>query len=93
MDEEELHAEVVAHQAKMKRLRDVEMQARDALLRRAHEEGMRIVDIMRATGYSRETVRQAIKPEAKAASRAAVIKRRQESRPPTWTRPTTPRPE
>lgn len=49
---------------------------RDERLRKAAEMGLRQVDIMRLTGYSRETVRQALKPEARAAVREAAGRRR-----------------
>lgn len=48
---------------------------RDERLRKAAAMGLRQVDIIKLTGYSRETVRQALKPEARAAVRAAVERR------------------
>jgi len=49
---------------------------RDQLLREAAEEGgLRQIDIIKLTGYSRETVRQALNPQARAAVRAAVERR------------------
>lgn len=49
---------------------------RDAGLRRARDAGWRPVDIERFTGYSRETVRQALNPEARAAAKKAAADRR-----------------
>jgi hypothetical protein len=41
------------------------LQRRDARLREFHARGWRPVDLQRATGYSRETIRQALHPEAR----------------------------
>ena len=41
------------------------MQARDAQLREFHARGWRPVDLQRVTGYSRETIRQALHPQAR----------------------------
>lgn len=46
---------------------------RDARLREFHARGWRPVDLQRVTGYSRETIRQALHPEVR---RAANISRR-----------------
>src|SRR5262245_15427425 len=40
---------------------------RDAQLREFHAQGWRPVDLQRITGYSRETIRQALHPEAREA--------------------------
>jgi len=50
--------------------------ARDEGLREVAAMGLRQVDIIRLTGYSRETVRQALKPEARAAVKKATEQRR-----------------
>ena len=50
--------------------------ARDEGLREVAAMGLRQVDIIRLTGYSRETVRQALKPEARAAVKKATEERR-----------------
>lgn len=49
---------------------------RDAGLRRARDAGWRPVDIEKVTGYSREAVRQALNPEARAAAKKAAANRR-----------------
>lgn len=49
---------------------------RDEQLREAAAMGLRQVDIIKLTGLSRETVRQALKPEARAAVRQAAEERR-----------------
>lgn len=49
---------------------------RDAGLRRARDEGWRPVDLERLTGYSREAIRQALNPEARAAAKRAAADRR-----------------
>jgi hypothetical protein len=49
------------------------MMRRDATLREFHARGWRPVDLQRATGYSRETIRQALHPEVR---RAANTSRR-----------------
>jgi hypothetical protein len=60
------------------------LQRRDAELREFHARGWRPVDLQRATGYSRETIRQALNPDVRQAANtsrrkpAAVI-----SAPPT----------
>lgn len=46
---------------------------RDAQLRAFHAEGWRPVDLQRVTGYSRETIRQALNAQAR---RAANVSRR-----------------
>lgn len=52
------------------------LEERDAALRNAHAEGWKQVDIIRATGFSREAVRLALNPEARAAVKKAVADRR-----------------
>ena len=49
------------------------MMRRDATLREFHARGWRPIDLQRATGYSRETIRQALHPEVR---RAANTNRR-----------------
>jgi len=49
------------------------LQRRDAQLREFHARGWRPVDLQRVTGYSRETIRQALHPEVR---RAANTNRR-----------------
>lgn len=49
---------------------------RDARLRKAEEMGLRQVEIVKLTGYSRETVRQALNPEVRNAARRAAEQRR-----------------
>ncbi len=65
--------------AAAKRFRDAPRRAieeRDAALRRAAAEGWKQADIIRATGFSREAVRQALNPDARAAVKKAVANRR-----------------
>lgn len=65
-------------QAAAQRFREAPKRAleeRDAALQQAAAEGWKQVDIIRATGFSRETVRQALKPEARAAVRDAEARR------------------
>jgi hypothetical protein len=52
---------------------------RDATLREFHARGWRPIDLQRATGYSRETIRQALHPEVR---RAANTNRRKTTSPP-----------
>jgi hypothetical protein len=52
---------------------------RDATLREFHARGWRPIDLQRATGYSRETIRQALHPEVR---RAANTSRRKATSPP-----------
>lgn len=52
------------------------LEARDAVIREVAESGLRQVDIIRITGYSRETVRQALNPEIRAAMKKAAEERR-----------------
>lgn len=42
------------------------LERRDAALRAFHAAGWRPVDLQRVTGYSRETIRQALNPQARA---------------------------
>lgn len=51
------------------------IEKRDTALRQAAAEGWRQTDIIAATGFSRETVRQALNPQARAAVRAAEAQR------------------
>jgi hypothetical protein len=60
------------------------MMRRDATLREFHARGWRSVDLQRATGYSRETIRQALRPEVR---RAANTSRRKVTASPS--RPAT----
>jgi hypothetical protein len=53
---------------------------RDAQLREFHARGWRPIDLQRATGYSRETIRHALHPEAR---RAANTSRRKVVRAPS----------
>jgi DNA-binding phage protein len=51
------------------------LEERDAALQRAAAEGWRQTELARATGFSRETIRQALNPDARAAVRAAEAQR------------------
>jgi hypothetical protein len=46
------------------------LETRDARLREYHERGWRPVDLQRVTGYSRETIRQALHPNVRAVTNA-----------------------
>lgn len=46
------------------------LEERDAKLRQAIDAGWKQADIVRVTGYSRETIRQALNPEIRAQLRA-----------------------
>lgn len=60
------------------------LEERDAKLRRAIDAGWKQADIVRVTGYSRETIRQALNPEIRAQLRA----RRAAKRPSATEEPT-----
>jgi hypothetical protein len=75
--EAELRAIVAEYEAAPEKA----LQARDAGIRSVAEKGLRQVDIIRITGYSRETVRQALKPEAREAARRAVAERARTAAP------------
>ncbi len=72
MTEEELKEVVERFRTAPERARE----ERDEGLRRARAEGWRPVDIQRVTGYSAETIRQALNPEARVAARQQVAERR-----------------
>ncbi len=48
--------------------KDAALTERDARLRAFHTAGWRPVDLQRVTGYSRETIRQALRPEVRRAT-------------------------
>ncbi len=60
--------------------KDAALMRRDAQLREFHARGWRPVDIQRVTGYSRETIRQALHPEVRRATNTS--RRKAPSRPP-----------
>ena len=64
--EQALHAAVAQYDESKRRL----LAERDALLRAFHANGWRPVDLQRATGYSRETIRHALHPETRQATNA-----------------------
>lgn len=70
--EEELRAVVAEYEAALPRA----LEARDEGIRRIAAKGLRQVDIIRITGYSRETVRQALNPEIRAAMKRAAEERK-----------------
>lgn len=51
------------------------LEERDARLRAARDSGRSQADIVRVTGYARETVRQALNPEIRAAVKRAAAER------------------
>lgn len=59
--EEELRQVVATYEATKK----AALEQRDAALRAFHAAGWRPVDLQRVTGYSRETIRQALNPQAR----------------------------
>ena len=65
--EEALHSAVAQYEETKRRL----LAERDALLRAFHANGWRPVDLQRVTGYSRETIRHALRPETRQATNAA----------------------
>lgn len=70
MTEDELRDLIAAYDAAGAQLAEADaarLRVRDEGLRRARTEGMRQVDIIRITGYSKETVRKALNPEAREA--------------------------
>jgi hypothetical protein len=61
---EALHDVVSGYEAS----KDAALVRRDALLREFHARGWRPVDLQRVTGYSRETIRQALHPDVRQAA-------------------------
>ncbi|MEV4661107.1 hypothetical protein AB0J85_04080 [Micromonospora echinofusca] len=74
--EDELHAVVSRYEA----TRAAALTERDEQLRAFHAAGWRPVDLQRVTGYSRETIRQALRPEVRRATN--INRRRTSPRPP-----------
>ncbi|MEV4131213.1 hypothetical protein AB0J72_03510 [Dactylosporangium sp. NPDC049742] len=62
--EDELRGVIAEYEA----TRNAALARRDARLREFHAAGWRAVDLQRITGYSRETIRQALRPEARLAA-------------------------
>src|SRR5688572_3385304 len=62
--EEELREAVNGYEA----TKNAALMRRDAQLREFHARGWRPVDLQRVTGYSRETIRQALHPEVRRAT-------------------------
>ena len=62
--EDELRAVVSGYEA----TKNAALMRRDAQLREFHARGWRPVDLQRVTGYSRETIRQALHPEVRQAA-------------------------
>jgi hypothetical protein len=59
--EEDLRQVIATYEATKK----AALEQRDASLRAFHAAGWRPVDLQRVTGYSRETIRQALNPQAR----------------------------
>ncbi|HEX6869755.1 MAG TPA: hypothetical protein VF163_01545 [Micromonosporaceae bacterium] len=78
--EEELRSVVTEYDEGKRQL----LAHRDAKLRAFHADGWRQVDLQRVTGYSRETIRQALHPEIRQAANAGRRKaaRTHAARPP-----------
>lgn len=71
--EDELRAVVAEYEAAIPRA----LEARDEGIRRiAAEHNLKQIDIIRITGYSRETVRQVLNPEIRAAIKKAAEDRK-----------------
>jgi hypothetical protein len=79
--EDELHAVVSRYEA----TRAQALTERDEQLRAFHAAGWRPVDLQRGTGYSRETIRQALRPEVRRATN--ISRRRTPPHPPADYRP------
>lgn len=62
-----LRAVIAEYQAR----KDAALADRDAQLRAFHADGWRPVDLQRVTGYSRETIRQALHPQARRAANSS----------------------
>ena len=62
--EDELREVVSGYEA----TKSAALMRRDAQLREFHARGWRPVDLQRVTGYSRETIRQALHPEVRRAT-------------------------
>ena len=77
----ELHAVVARYEA----TRAAALTERDEQLRAFHAAGWRPVDLQRVTGYSRETIRQALRPEVRRATN--LSRRRTAPQPPADYRP------
>jgi hypothetical protein len=59
--EDDLHQVIARYEA----TKDAALAERDASLRAFHGAGWRAVELQRVTGYSRETIRQALSPQAR----------------------------
>jgi phosphoenolpyruvate synthase/pyruvate phosphate dikinase len=76
--EEAIHAAIAAYEAAI----PAALEARDAEIRRiADEHDLKQIDVIRITGYSRETVRQALDPKIRSAMRKAAEERRAAKEP------------
>src|SRR5512138_3740103 len=74
--EDDLRAVVAEYEATKR----AALTRRDERLRAFHAAGWRPVDLQRVTGYSRETIRQALRPEVRQASNTS--RRKVAARPP-----------
>ena len=79
--EDELQAVVSRYEA----TRAAALTERDEQLRAFHAAGWRPVDLQRVTGYSRETIRQALRPEVRRATN--LSRRRMSPHPPAYYQP------
>lgn len=52
------------------------LEARDEAIRKAADAGLKQIDIVRVTGYTRETIRRALNPEVRAAVKKAAEARK-----------------
>lgn len=79
MSEADLHSVLREYERsgeEIARLEAARLERRDEGLRQAYATGWRPVDIQKATGLSREAVRQALNPGAREAARQAQSARR-----------------
>ena len=79
--EDDLRAVVARYEA----TRTAALTERDERLRAFHAAGWRPVDLQRVTGYSRETIRQALRPEVRRATN--ISRRKSGPQPPADYRP------
>ncbi|WBB98332.1 hypothetical protein O7543_12160 [Solwaraspora sp. WMMA2080] len=79
--EDDLRAVIARYEA----TRSAALTSRDEQLRAFHAAGWRPVDLQRVTGYSRETIRQALRPEVRQASNRS--RRKTAPQPPADYRP------
>ncbi|MFB6392688.1 hypothetical protein [Polymorphospora sp. A560] len=86
MKEEELREAMLRYEQDGQNIAAAEAERRerrDAALRRAKDEGWRPADLVEFTGWSKETIRKALNPEARETAAKAKAEHRAATRPPT----------